>query len=264
MAESSAHSPQAHTPHPHAPHSPAAEEPRRSRIPGSGLAKGLAVTLRTMTKKTVTAQYPEVLPALPPRTRGVIGLFEENCTVCMLCARECPDWCIYIDSHKETVPAAAPGGRERSRNVLDRFAIDFSLCMYCGICIEVCPFDALFWSPEFEYAETDIRELTHERDKLRDWMWTVPEPPALDPAAEEPKELAAARKTADKLAAEAARAAEEAAAAEQQRKTEGPEGPDASTEAPQGPDASTEALQGPDTPTEGPQGPDASTEGGAR
>jgi NADH-quinone oxidoreductase subunit I len=170
-------------------------------IPGSGLAKGLAVTLRTMTKKTVTEQYPDTQPDLPPRTRGVIGLFEENCTVCMLCARECPDWCIYIDSHKETVPAAAPGGRERSRNVLDRFAIDFSLCMYCGICIEVCPFDALFWSPEFEYAETDIHELTHERDKLREWMWTVPAPPALDPGAEEPKEIAAAHKTAEKLAA---------------------------------------------------------------
>ncbi len=40
-------------------------------IPGSGLAKGLAVTLRTMTKKTVTAQYPDVQPDLPPRTRGV-------------------------------------------------------------------------------------------------------------------------------------------------------------------------------------------------
>ncbi|MGW3624212.1 4Fe-4S binding protein [Streptomyces sp. NPDC000880] len=181
-------------------------------IPGSGLAKGLAVTLRTMTKKTVTQQYPDAQPELPPRTRGVIGLFEENCTVCMLCARECPDWCIYIDSHKETVPAAAPGGRERSRNVLDRFAIDFALCMYCGICIEVCPFDALFWSPEFEYADTDIRELTHERDKLREWMWTVPAPPALDPGAEEPKELAAARKAAEKLAtAQAGTTAEPAA-----------------------------------------------------
>ncbi|MER7642237.1 NADH-quinone oxidoreductase subunit I [Streptomyces sp. NPDC126522] len=190
-------------------------------IPGSGLAKGLAVTLRTMTKKTVTEQYPDTQPDLPPRTRGVIGLFEENCTVCMLCARECPDWCIYIDSHKETVPAAAPGGRERSRNVLDRFAIDFSLCMYCGICIEVCPFDALFWSPEFEYAETDIHELTHERDKLREWMWTVPAPPALDPAAEEPKEIAAARKTAEKLAAtQAAEAAEAAQAAQASEATQ--------------------------------------------
>ncbi|MEW2519853.1 NuoI/complex I 23 kDa subunit family protein [Actinacidiphila alni] len=178
-------------------------------IPGAGLAKGLAVTLRTMTKRSVTDQYPDALPELPPRSRGVIALFEENCTVCMLCARECPDWCIYIDSHKETTPAATPGGRERSRNVLDRFAIDFSLCMYCGICIEVCPFDALFWSPEFEYAETDILDLTHERDKLREWMWTVPAPPALDPAAEEPKEIAAARKAAEK--AEAARQAAQAA-----------------------------------------------------
>jgi NADH-quinone oxidoreductase subunit I len=154
----------------------------------------------------------------------VIGLFEENCTVCMLCARECPDWCIYIDSHKETVPAATPGGRERSRNVLDRFAIDFSLCMYCGICIEVCPFDALFWSPEFEYSETDIRDLTHERDKLREWMWTVPAPPALDPGAEEPKELAAARKTADKLAAQQEAAQQEAV---QQAAAQAPESTEA-------------------------------------
>ena len=43
----------------------------------------------------------------PPRARGVIALKEENCTVCMLCARECPDWCIYIEGHKEQRPAAA-------------------------------------------------------------------------------------------------------------------------------------------------------------
>jgi NADH-quinone oxidoreductase subunit I len=172
-------------------------------FPGSGLAKGLAVTLRTMTRRSVTQAYPEVRPELPPRSRGVIALFEENCTVCMLCARECPDWCIYIDSHKEVVPAKEPGARERTRNVLDRFAIDFALCMYCGICVEVCPFDALFWSPEFEYATGDIRDLTHEKERLREWMWTVPPPPALDERAEEPKELTMARRTADKAAATA-------------------------------------------------------------
>jgi len=169
-------------------------------IPGIGLAKGLAVTIRTMSKRSVTDQYPDVKPELPPRSRGVIALVEENCTVCMLCARECPDWCIYIDSHKETIPAPE-GGRERQRNVLDRFAIDFSLCMYCGICIEVCPFDALFWSPEFEYAEFDIRNMTHEKDRLRDWMATVPPPPAADPHADRPKELEAARKAGEKAVA---------------------------------------------------------------
>ena len=31
-----------------------------------------------------------------------IALKEANCTVCYKCSRECPDWCIYIDAHKET------------------------------------------------------------------------------------------------------------------------------------------------------------------
>jgi NADH-quinone oxidoreductase subunit I len=162
---------------------------------GTGLLKGLSVTFGTMLKRSVTKQYPDVKPELAPRTRGVIALMEENCTVCMLCSRECPDWCIYIDSHKEVVPPKTPGARARTRNILDRFAIDFALCMYCGICIEVCPFDALFWSPEFEFAEYDVRELTHEMDRLREWMYTVPAPPALDPDGEEPAEVAAAAKS---------------------------------------------------------------------
>jgi NADH-quinone oxidoreductase subunit I len=166
---------------------------------GLGLAKGLAVTLKTMTRRSVTAHYPDVKPALPPRTRGVIALFEENCTVCMLCSRECPDWCIYIDSHKEVVPPKTPGARARTRNMLDRFAIDFALCMYCGICIEVCPFDALFWSPEFEYSEYDVRELTHEKERLREWMYTVPPPPALDPDGDRGAEFAAALKAEPKV-----------------------------------------------------------------
>jgi NADH-quinone oxidoreductase subunit I len=160
----------------------------------NGLLTGLWVTWRNLFRRSVTQHYPDVLPQLPPRSRGVIALQEENCTVCMLCARECPAWCIYIDSHKETEAPTTEGGKERSHNMLDRFAIDFSLCMYCGICIEVCPFDALHWSPEFEYAELDIRELIHEKDRLRDWLWTVPPPPAVDPAAEEAKEVTAARR----------------------------------------------------------------------
>jgi NADH-quinone oxidoreductase subunit I len=167
-------------------------------LPGTGLLKGLSVTLKTMSKRSVTRQYPDVKPALPPRTRGVIALMEENCTVCMLCSRECPDWCIYIDSHKEQVPPKEPGARARTRNMLDRFAIDFALCMYCGICIEVCPFDALFWSPEFEFSEYDIRELTHEKERLREWMYTVPAPPALDPDGAPAAEVEAAAKAEPK------------------------------------------------------------------
>jgi NADH-quinone oxidoreductase subunit I len=170
----------------------------RTPIPGTGLLKGLAVTIKHLGRRPTTQMYPHERPDLAPRTRGVIALMDENCTVCMLCSRECPDWCIYIDSHKETVPAAKEGGRARTRNVLDRFAIDFALCMYCGICVEVCPFDALWWSPEFEYSEYSLDKLLHEMGRLREWADTVPPPPMLDDGADAPAEVADAIEKADK------------------------------------------------------------------
>jgi NADH:ubiquinone oxidoreductase subunit 6 (subunit J)/formate hydrogenlyase subunit 6/NADH:ubiquinone oxidoreductase subunit I len=132
------------------------QQPQKEQGIGLGLLRGLAVTLRTMTKRAVTVQYPHVKPDLPARTRGVIALKEANCTVCYKCSRECPDWCIYIDAHKETHEPAG-GGRARSAKILDRFAIDFALCMYCGICVEVCPFD----------ARVRVRRVRHQRDGAR-------------------------------------------------------------------------------------------------
>ena len=93
----------------------------------------------------------------------------------MLCARECPDWCIYIEGHKYKAPPRRPGGKPRQKNALDRFDIDFALCMYCGICVEVCPFEALFWSPEFEFSEPKLADLLHDKGQLSKWMETVPD-----------------------------------------------------------------------------------------
>ena len=93
-----------------------AQSTTRSRGSGLGLLQGLAVTLSTMTKRSVTVQYPHVKPDLPARTRGVIALKEENCTVCYKCSRECPDWCIYIDAHKESHEPAGGGTRAAPRS----------------------------------------------------------------------------------------------------------------------------------------------------
>jgi NADH-quinone oxidoreductase subunit I len=85
-----------------------------------------------------------VTPAAP--SHRWIHLIEPACTSCMICARECPSWCISINSHTEPVAGLPPGARDRTRNALDRFAIDWSLCMFCGICVEACPYDALEWT----------------------------------------------------------------------------------------------------------------------
>lgn len=76
---------------------------------------------------------------------GRIRLIEPACTSCMLCVRECPVWCISLDSHTEPDPDVPVGARPRTVNVLDRFEIDWGTCMFCGICVEECPFDALAW-----------------------------------------------------------------------------------------------------------------------
>lgn len=114
---------------------------------------------------------------------GSIRLVEDKCTSCMICARECPAWCIQIDSHTEKVEGegGAPIGgaaaasrtsgyarsRERSRNVLDRFEIDWSLCMYCGICVEECPFDALEWAGAHVSSAPTLDGLRQGREQLR-------------------------------------------------------------------------------------------------
>ena len=153
-----------------------------------GLIKGLGVTfgemVKTLKSGPQTTRYPHEREEPTARARGVIALHEENCTSCMLCARECPDWCIFIEAHKYVAPPRREGGKPRQKNELDRFDIDYSLCMYCGICVEVCPFDALFWSPEYEYSEPHIADLLHDKVKLGEWMETVPEAPGLEAGAE--------------------------------------------------------------------------------
>ncbi len=97
--------------------------------------------------------------------RGVLRLIPSACTSCMICAQECPAWCITIDAHTEQV--SEPGARRpRSVSVLDAFSIDFGLCMYCGICVDVCPFDALEWSPEGDHAAERRDALVHDVDRL--------------------------------------------------------------------------------------------------
>lgn len=93
--------------------------------------------------------------------RGILALDPAACTSCMLCVRECPTWCISLDSHQEVDPDTVALARPRTINVLDDFRIDFARCMNCSICVEVCPFDALAWHPQSDYPESALPNLTH-------------------------------------------------------------------------------------------------------
>lgn len=103
----------------------------------------------------------------PVAQHGAIALVPQACTSCMICVAECPAWCIEIDSHVEQVEDPQ-GRRPRSVSVLDRFTLDFGLCFYCGICVDVCPFDALEWVGTAVPASGRRAELELATDALAD------------------------------------------------------------------------------------------------
>jgi NADH-quinone oxidoreductase subunit I len=103
-----------------------------------------------------------------PTARGVIALVPDACTSCLICVQECPTWCISLDSHQ--VQVSEEGARRpRTVSILDGFAIDYGLCMYCGICVDLCPFDALEWQPEDDYSAHLRAGLVQDMDQLASW-----------------------------------------------------------------------------------------------
>lgn len=70
-----------------------------SFIPGLGIVKGMAFTLRRFFEPKVTIMYPEVRLDVPPKFRGRLQLLYDEwgtlkCETCFQCAQACPIECI--------------------------------------------------------------------------------------------------------------------------------------------------------------------------
>jgi len=70
-----------------------------SLIPGLGMARGMALTLRRFFEPKVTIKYPEVANDQSPRFRGRLQLLHDEwgtlkCETCFQCAQACPVECI--------------------------------------------------------------------------------------------------------------------------------------------------------------------------
>ena len=130
---------------------------------GLGLAKGLAVTMKNLFRKPFTVQYPEERLVQHPRFRGEeFAWYEERCTGCASCAKYCPLGIIRIvTSPSET---AIPQGDKYKLEVFD---IDIGRCMFCGLCVEACPYDALFMGSGFERGRYERGQLVIPIDELR-------------------------------------------------------------------------------------------------
>ena len=139
---------------------------------GTGIAKGMMVTLRTLFRHPFTVQYPEEIRPIPVNARTNLLWFEERCTGCSTCAQACPDGCILV----QTSP------REDLSLNIDRYEIDFRLCMYCGLCVEACPYEAIQAGGPLDDATYDFTRLYRDKHALtkmaQDFLpthdWTYP------------------------------------------------------------------------------------------
>ncbi len=61
-----------------------------------GLMKGLAYTLKELTREKVTYDYPHEPLPLPDRFRGIQKFYPEKCIVCNQCVNICPTECIQL------------------------------------------------------------------------------------------------------------------------------------------------------------------------
>ena len=130
---------------------------------GLKMAKGLLVTLKNLTKRPFTVQYPEQRLSQHPRFRGEEFVwYEERCTGCASCAKYCPLGIIKIvTSPSETAPL------EGDKYRLEVFDIEIARCMFCGLCVEACPYDALFMGSGFEQGQYSRKEMVIGLDQLR-------------------------------------------------------------------------------------------------
>ena len=123
---------------------------------GTGIAKGMMLTMRTLFRKPFTIEYPEEIRPIPVNARTNLLWFEERCTGCSTCAQACPDGCILV----HTSP------REDGSLNIERYEIDFRLCMYCGLCVEACPFEAIQAGGPLDDATYDFESLYRDKHKL--------------------------------------------------------------------------------------------------
>ena len=129
------------------------------------LIEGLVLTFSYQRPSaTYTEQYPKERPDVAERYRGAPRLNNNPetgntlCIACNLCVLACPENLIVV-------------GWDRTadrKKVLTTFTYDLSRCMFCGLCEDACPVDALELTQDFEIAHYSRDGMIWDRKMLEE------------------------------------------------------------------------------------------------
>ena len=125
---------------------------------GIGILKGLAVTILHLFRHPIVTQYPEQRLNISRRSRGNELIWSrEKCTGCATCAKSCPQGAIEI--------VTATNIKENKYDV-EKYRVDTGYCIQCGLCVEACPYDALFLGYSYERAKYRRNDLIQSDNGL--------------------------------------------------------------------------------------------------
>ncbi|MBI3743478.1 MAG: NADH-quinone oxidoreductase subunit I [Chloroflexi bacterium] len=134
-----------------------------------GFVRGMWVTMGTMFRKPVTVQYPQEHITMSPRNLGFpVLLWDDNvnepaCTGCQVCMRYCPTDCITVEMKDNPLHTV---GKSPRRKIVEDFQIREERCILCGICVEVCNFDAILMSDFHEEADLSRGGMIMTKERL--------------------------------------------------------------------------------------------------
>ena len=124
---------------------------------GKGILKGMVVTFTNLIRPSPTTQYPEERLTVSRRVRGTQLVWDKvKCTGCATCARTCPQGVIHIVTSKS----------ENNMYNVDVFEVDSGYCIHCGLCIEACPYNALFMGYNYERAKYRRESLVMSKEDM--------------------------------------------------------------------------------------------------
>ncbi|MEK7353308.1 MAG: NADH-quinone oxidoreductase subunit I [Chloroflexota bacterium] len=125
---------------------------------GRGIAKGMTVTIKHLFRHPTVSQYPEQRLNTSRRIRGNELIWDKNlCTGCATCAKTCPQGAIDIVTSANLV---------NNKYEVEKYQVDTGYCIQCGLCVEACPFLALFMSTAYEKAKYRRNELVQEKEDM--------------------------------------------------------------------------------------------------